>query len=174
MVFDLRWFFFARRFPELKYPFHRLKGDHQGEKMITTKKFLTISVLVLAIFSACTLFPGSNTNPLEGTEWELVTINESTPIPGRPITITFEDGEVHGSAGCNSYFGSYDARSGGITFGMLGWTAMACMDPEGIMQQEQEYMAFLSEVVAYQVEGNQLILENETQNQLTYQQTSTK
>ncbi|MCD4671267.1 MAG: META domain-containing protein [Anaerolineaceae bacterium] len=96
-------------------------------------------------------------------------IRKSVPLEGNTFTIEFENGEVHGHSGCNSYFGEYKVKGNEISFGMLAATEMACMDPEGIMQQEQEYLAFLSEVVSFSVEGEQLILKKEAQDQLTFQ-----
>ena len=133
------------------------------------KHKLLLSALIFTLLaSACGILPGSN-NELDGTKWELLYIRKSTPLGGSMITIEFEDGEVHGRSGCNSYFGEYTVKGNEISFGMLAATEMACMEPEGIMQQEQEYLTFLSEVVTWSVEGEQLILKQEVQDQLTFQ-----
>jgi len=133
---------------------------------------LLLSALILTLLAAaCSALPDS-ANELDGTKWELVFIRKSTPMEGSTITIEFENGEVRGRSGCNSYFGEYTVKGNEISFGMLAATEMACMDPEGVMQQEQEYLAFLSEVVTFSVEGEQLILKKEVQDQLTFKTTT--
>jgi heat shock protein HslJ len=75
------------------------------------------------------------------------------------ITASFgDDGQVTGTAGCNNYFASYeaDAEAGTITIGQAGSTMMACAEPEGIMEQEQEYLAALATAATYSIQANTL------------------
>ena len=101
---------------------------------------------------------------LEGTLWTLVSYGDpSDPqavLEGSEITAEFDsaEGTVHGSAGCNSYFGSYEVDGETITFGPLGSTMMACSEPEGIMEQELAYLAALGSAVTYYIEGDKLEL----------------
>ena len=81
----------------------------------------------------------------------------------------FEDGQVTGSAGCNSYFGSYKARSGDITVGAVGSTQMACVDPGGVMEQEQEFLKHLSEGQTFRIEGEQLMIYWDDHEALTFE-----
>jgi heat shock protein HslJ/LysM repeat protein len=100
--------------------------------------------------------------PLEGTLWTLVSYGDpSAPqavLEGSEITAEFDsaEGTVSGSAGCNSYFGSYEVDGETITFGLLGSTLMACLEPEGIMDQEQAYLAALASVATYHIQGDKL------------------
>ncbi len=99
---------------------------------------------------------------LEGTTWVLVSYGDpSDPqavLEGTEITVVFDsaEGRVSGSAGCNSYFGSYEVDEGTITFGLLGATLMACLEPEGVMEQEAAYFAALDSVVTYHIQGDKL------------------
>jgi heat shock protein HslJ len=99
---------------------------------------------------------------LEGTTWILVSYGDpSAPqavLEGSEITAEFDsaEGTVSGAAGCNSYFGSYEVDGDAITFGLLGSTLMACFEPEGIMEQEQAYLAALASVATYHIEGDRL------------------
>ncbi len=76
---------------------------------------------------------------LAGTSWSAFTINGVRPIGPVAPTIRFTDSAVSGSAGCNSYGGTYgfEPGSGAIRFDekALAMTAMACVD-ERIMNQE--------------------------------------
>jgi heat shock protein HslJ len=87
---------------------------------------------------------------LEGTTWLL-----DKTIPGSEITALFDNGEVSGSAGCNTYQGTYrTTKASGrnqIEFGPLAVTMMMCDEP--LMEQEGLYLAALESATEYVVEG---------------------
>jgi heat shock protein HslJ len=87
---------------------------------------------------------------LEGTTWLL-----DKTIPGSEITALFTGGEVSGSAGCNTYQGTYrSTRAAGrntIEFGALATTKMMCDEP--LMDQEGLYLAALEAATSYRIEG---------------------
>ncbi len=115
-------------------------------------------LLALIVLSSCSPASGFT---LDGTSWELESMAGMPLIAGRSITLNFEVDEVDGNAGCNHYFGSYALNSaGGLQFGMIGMTEMACLDPEGIMQQESTYLSYLGTIVKAVREGNQLRLQD--------------
>ncbi|MAT41382.1 MAG: hypothetical protein CL609_03500 [Anaerolineaceae bacterium] len=95
---------------------------------------------------------------LTGTEWNLVSNQENAPLMDTQITLSFEEeGQLGGSAGCNSYFGGYEHN--GFAFSIsspLGSTLMACEEP--IMNQETEYLNKLNQMEFIQVEGETLLL----------------
>jgi uncharacterized lipoprotein YbaY len=67
------------------------------------------------------------------------------------ITVEFTDGQIAGKAGCNNYFASYEASNGGIIIPEpVGSTQMFCQDPEGVMEQEGEYLGLLVQAASYQ------------------------
>ena len=80
----------------------------------------------------------------------------------------WESGEVSGSASCNHYFGSYQAKGNQITINGLGWTEMACMNPEGLMEQESTIMSILSKAVSYSTEGGKLQIQVEGGDMLVF------
>jgi len=136
------------------------------------RKIYFIFTFALLCFNACTQFGIGDTDALADTEWQLVFIRKTTPIKGTTINISFENDEIRGTSGCNTYFGSYEIEGEKIKFNEIAMTEMACLDPEGVMQQEQEYQNFLSEVVTFSIEGNQLILRKAEQGQLTFEKTT--
>jgi heat shock protein HslJ len=97
------------------------------------------------------------------TTWALTTFIEggtTTPLLAEAeITVTFEDGTVSGSAGCNAYSAAYTFDGSFFTFETPAATEMACSAPAGIMEQEQRYLDFLEDVTVYRIKGNQLRLE---------------
>jgi heat shock protein HslJ len=82
----------------------------------------------------------------------------ASPLPGSEVTATFERGALTGSAGCNTYNGSYTSRRGTIEIPRPAATEMACDRPRGVMEQEQAYLAALPEAVRYTVEAGVLTL----------------
>jgi heat shock protein HslJ len=96
---------------------------------------------------------------LEDTEWALERYGppgeESELLPGSTITLRFQDSQVSGTAGCNSYFGDYQLAGHSLSVGMLGSTEMWC---EGLMDQESAYLALLREVETVSRQGDRLVL----------------
>lgn len=101
---------------------------------------------------------------LVGTRWLLTGYNDGqggfvSVLNGTEVTALFgEDGQVAGSAGCNNYFASYELSGDALKLGPAGSTLMACADPEGIMAQEDAFLAALGSVASFQIEGQQLAL----------------
>jgi heat shock protein HslJ len=129
---------------------------------MNTRFRLIALVLLAAALLACNPTTGDGTQTpttaLEGTEWRLVTLNGQAPLASTTITATFAQGQVAGFSGCNSYFGSYTLRGSALQFQGLGGTEMACLDPEGVMDQEQTFLRTLGEVASYHLADDQLIL----------------
>lgn len=124
------------------------------------KKYLLpfIALLMLLVLSGCGIIEGRLGNDLNGTSWSLESYGGKSLLGDRAMTAIFESGEVSGSTSCNHYFGAYKINGNQFSVEGLGWTEMACMDPEGIMQQEQEIMALLGDSASYLIDGDKLII----------------
>lgn len=84
---------------------------------------------------------------LDSTEWELISWKDQMPQKDScDITISFSDGRITGSSGCNRYFSSVSQSEipGEISFGLIGATRMMC--PPKRMQCEDRYLAILPSV----------------------------
>ena len=80
-----------------------------------------------------------------------------TLLRARKPTIRFENGRVTGNAGCNSYFGGYQARAASLQLGPLGATKKACVFPaEGLL--EAHFLNSLAKVKRYGVSNGFLVL----------------
>ena len=119
-------------------------------KLIQT---LTMITWVLVMLVACGT---TNSDPLNGTTWELYSMGKYSPIDGSKTTIRFEDGQVSGLGGCNQYGGEYQINGNRLTFGALYMTEMACMSPEGIMDQEQRFLQSLGDASSFEIMNGQL------------------
>ncbi len=114
-----------------------------------------IGFLILLALAGCRAPAGGD--PLGGTSWALTSISGAPPLPGRTISLAFENGEVRGSAGCNTYFGTYTVDGTSLTIGDLMWTEMACVEPEW-MAQEAAYLAILANVSSFSLGDGRLDL----------------
>ena len=117
-------------------------------------------ILVPGLF-ACSSGPGEAM--LEDVAWVLESYGEpgnlKAVIADTEITAEFVSAEetVKGSAGCNSYFGSYELKGSQLSIpGPIAATEMYCMEPEGVMDQEQEYLAVLQLAESYEIDGDEL------------------
>jgi heat shock protein HslJ len=99
---------------------------------------------------------------LEGTSWDVISYNNgrggvTSVIIGTEITANFaEDGQLSGSSGCNTYTATYESEDEAISIGPPGLTRQFCAEPEGVMEQESEYLAALQTAATYRIEGNSM------------------
>jgi heat shock protein HslJ len=99
--------------------------------------------------------------PLVGTDWTLDSVFQgdavSSTIAGSEVTMTLaDDGSVSGSAGCNTYRGSYAADGDELSFGPLVSTKMACAGD--LMVQEVAFLDAMTRVASSAIEGTSLTL----------------
>lgn len=98
---------------------------------------------------------------LDGAEWVLISLNGGSLVTGSNITLAFAEGQAGGFAGCNHYGGPYMATStGAITISEIAITAQACLEPEGVMQQEGAYQEALLSAAAYRMVDDHLEITN--------------
>lgn len=114
-------------------------------------KKIFLFALVLFTFAACASAPKVD---LSG-EWQLVSYgdqaNPTAALPGVDTSFKFENGQFSGNVGCNGFGGSYEFKSGKITFSQMMSTMMYC---DATSNQEQGVLALLADNVALQVQAN--------------------
>jgi heat shock protein HslJ len=96
---------------------------------------------------------------LAGVNWKVTSFNNNrhavVGVLGESnITMSFEDGKVAGSAGCNHFHGAYSTEGSKLEIGPLATTRRACEAP--LMNQEREFLAALSSAVTWSIDGNVL------------------
>jgi heat shock protein HslJ len=122
-------------------------------RILTSLLIIAISILGL---TAC------NADTIGDTEWVLVQYGTQgdlhVVLEDTEITVMFDSnrGQANGSSGCNTYFSNYETSNNKLTISTLAWTEMACIEPEGIMEQEQQYLSILRESESYTIEGEEL------------------
>lgn len=95
---------------------------------------------------------------LEGTSWKLLHYRKTQVRDGLIITARFEGTQVSGSAGCNSYSGTYQIDGDKITIGPLASTMMACLDPADVMEMEQMFLEWMSNAQTLDLTEDQLMI----------------
>lgn len=132
--------------------------------------FMILAILLAACSGSANPVPPSGEAALADTTWKLFAIDKRKPVEApNEITLTFSDGQVSGNSGCNSFGGSYSVNGDKIQFSQLASTMMACMEPEGIMEQEQVILQYLNQVQTYRFEDGKLVLVVSDQETLTYE-----
>ncbi|MEN7972896.1 MAG: META domain-containing protein [Verrucomicrobiota bacterium] len=96
--------------------------------------------------------------------WKATGVNNgkggvASVLAGTEITARFEEsGSLSGSAGCNNYVSQYEITEEAVKIDGLGHTRKMCIKPEGIMEQEANYLKALERAATYRIEGKTLEL----------------
>lgn len=99
---------------------------------------------------------------LAGSEWVLSALDGESPLAGSRITLMFDGMNAAGNAGCNSYGAELlTARGGDFDLLEVARTAMDCLEPEDVMEQEDAYLEALVGSSGYRLEGDSLTLLDE-------------
>jgi heat shock protein HslJ len=96
---------------------------------------------------------------LAGVNWKVTSFNNNRHavvgvLGSSSITMSFKDGKVAGSAGCNNFNGTYATEGSKLRLGPLATTRRACEEP--LMTQEQQFLAALASAVTWSIDGNVL------------------
>ena len=76
-------------------------------------------------------------------------------MTGTTLTLTFENGMVRGSSGCNTFRAPYTSEGNRLSIGPAATTRMAC-GAEGVMEQERQFLAALKTAKVWTVESGTL------------------
>jgi len=137
---------------------------------MNSKNKVQYTLLIVLLISISSILIGCASSEesslsLVGTVWELDSyLNDAgemvKALPDTAASIEFNEDQASGKASCNNYNAGYTQNGEKISFGMAISTLMMCSEPEGIMDQEQTYLANLAAVASYQIAGEQLTLFN--------------
>ncbi len=133
------------------------------------RNMLVLAAMLLMMVGGCVNSDTPSGDILDGTSWTLYAYRKTLPIEGTTITANFKDGEVRGSAGCNSYFGSYQVDGSRIQIGDLAMTLMACPAPDGVMEQEQYITQFLQDAQTLRMSEGRLFIMRSDGEALTFE-----
>ena len=139
----------------------RLQGRYLERKDMDSKNnIIKLIVDNLKHFSTNETCAPTTHAELQNTYWKLVELDGkkvSTPEGMREahLILARSDSRAHGFAGCNNFFGGYQADGNALSFSAMGATMMAC--PEG-MDTEQAFLQALGETTRFEISGQFLTL----------------
>jgi heat shock protein HslJ len=98
---------------------------------------------------------------IEGA-WEVTALDNgrqglASPVAGTSLSVTFKDGAVVGSAGCNTFRGRYTRDGTQIAIGPVAATRKTC-EASGVMEQEGRLLSALQSATAWSIESDTLEL----------------
>lgn len=141
------------------------QADTFTQSLLTTTSYtLGDGVLVLNQGNIAGLKFTGQSNPLSKTSWNVTGYNNGqqavvSPITGTNLTMTFgDDGTISGNSGCNTFTGQYNLSGQNITISALASTLRACIEPEGVAEQETAFLTALGQAVEWFIQGDQLSL----------------
>lgn len=110
----------------------------------------------LAAAACASMGPPALSSDLAGTRWAVQSI-DGNPTQSRAPSVQFAaEDRISGTAGCNRFFGVYEAAQGAIDVRALGRTEMACDAP--VMRQEEAFLGVLDKAERYQRRGDRLVI----------------
>jgi heat shock protein HslJ len=115
------------------------------------------------------LSPGGNAASSLVKPWyvKALIFNKTPKVPVRltGIQLTFyNNGSFTGYDSCNPYIGRWKADEKRIIISQIHSPATYCSEPTGVMEQESEYFALLTNASYYQVNGEDMVMSDETRN----------
>ena len=138
-------------------------AEYQKALAAVTRFTMSARQLVLFAGNDIVLTYIADVQELDGTTWSVTSYNNGREavvglLSGTEITLNFDTTDLNGNAGCNNYVGGYSVEGSNITIAQLGSTMRFCDTPDGVMEQEQQYLAALQSAATFRIEGDQLWL----------------
>ena len=117
-------------------------------------------ILPLLVLTACTAMPEPSGATLDGSEWLSIAVTEDGAdrplVDGTQIRLSFTDGQLGASAGCNSIGGAYRIEDGVLLFEGGEMTEMGCDDERHA--QDDWLVAFIGSRPSIVQDGDKLAL----------------
>lgn len=138
--------------------------------LLETSRSYSVRRDMLTIFdadrTAILIFDAGARNPLLG-HWDVDSFatapgTVTAPLEDTTLSATFRLTQVGGSAGCNTFAGTYGTNGNVVAIGPLATTQMAC--DEDVMEQETAFLAALGGIGFVEPRGNTLLLSDRNGN----------
>lgn len=91
--------------------------------------------------------------------WKIVSLDNEKVVSPIPLTITFNDGQLTGSTGCNAFSGQYQLSGEALTIHELTIADKICGTEQGIV--EARLVSMLKKVEQFSFDGDILLLYND-------------
>lgn len=111
----------------------------------------------------------ASTGALGGMRWVVVSLRDKAVLPGSRITMEAAPTSIGGYGGCNWYGGDVTFAESTLRAEPMTRTMRACVRPDGVTEQETQYMALLEESARFQRAGDTLrFLDRQGRTLLTF------
>ena len=108
---------------------------------------IALCLVILLILSGCGVLdfnlqraePTEIHNPLFGTDWALVEMNQQAVLNEPPIYLHFQNKQLNGETGCNFYKADYEIQGDQIKLSLMSITVQLCPS-QAIMDREKAYV----------------------------------
>ncbi len=102
--------------------------------------------------------PGDSGVSVEDHLWLLLELDGQPVLAGTRLTAEFTSDRVAGLSGCNSFNAPFEGTLSNFSVGEASTTRRTCEDPEGIMAQENAYLAAMAAASQGEIADGQLAL----------------
>ena len=126
--------------------------------------FAVSSIVLLGIAAGCGSGGGGDPADIEDKPWQLTSATGLTIPDGVVPSAAFTDGNVFGTAGCNTYRASYTLDGDSLEIGEPAGTLIACPPP--VDEFERAYLDALGQVASWELDGEELVLSDADGNEL--------
>jgi len=99
---------------------------------------------------------GSQTPSEEGRTFLFQSAQGFTPVEGTTVRLSFEEGSIGFSAGCNIFGGTYSLQGDNLIVGDLGSTNIGC--EQALAAQDDWLAEFITSSPTFDLDGNDLTL----------------
>ena len=120
--------------------------------------YILLIFIMIITLGGCQAGNSPALGDLESHSWVLRSYDSHPPIEGSSISLQFGDEQISGNAGCNHYGGGFTLKGQTISFSDIYATEMYCLDPAGVMDQEQSYLAALRDADRFEITGDVLTI----------------
>lgn len=138
-----------------------IEGAFKGSLAGTLRYAILDDRLTLTPVSGAPLVFDLEPKPvLEGVKWEVTGFNNGrqavvSAVLGTKLTLSFKDGTLSGSSGCNTFRASYKAEENRIVVGPAMATRKMCSG-KGVMEQERQFLVALETAVKWDISRGML------------------
>jgi heat shock protein HslJ len=122
------------------------------------------SIVLFACLAAGCGGDSGDAADIENKPWQLTSATDLTIPDGVVPSAAFTNGNVFGTAGCNTYRAPYTLDGDSLDIGDPSGTLIACPPP--VDEFERAYLDALGEVATWELDGEELVLSDADGNEL--------
>ena len=120
--------------------------------------------MLAGLAAGCGGSSGGDPADIENKPWQLTSATGLTVPDGVVASAAFSNGNVFGTAGCNTYRASYTLDGDSLEIGEPAGTLIGCPPP--VDEFERAYLDALGQIASWELDGEELVLSDADGNEL--------